>query len=266
MAVPAPKLNELHMDRLAIFNGFAASFQLDLLACKRLERQLTELIALPEFEGVVRLELGLLHAIRRNMTEAKRHMTRAGQLSVEADLLGLNLAHAAVLNGEMLEAAEHVEGLRLKADANWLRSVRTVALQCGMYTKALEAIEGLNKIKAPQFDERTQHLVDSIEEITCGAAILNERGLTDLDVVRRVHVAAQVVAKNSPEAPFLVYGYSCSREAGILYEFPLNLPTDELVRIDWEISEALVDSFDDPLSGTIGFSTRPFSESLRCVA
>ncbi|MCW8156630.1 hypothetical protein D7243_10535 [Stutzerimonas stutzeri] len=266
MAVPAPKLNELHMDRLAIFEGYAASFQLDLFACKRLERQLNELMALPEFEAGVRLELGLLHAIRRNMNEAKRHIARAGQLSVERQLLAMNQAHAALLNGEVLDAADHVASLSMKGDATWLRSVRTLAVQCGMYTKAMEAVEALNKLKAPQFCERRRHLVDSVDEIVRGSEIISERGLTDMDVVQRVHVAAQVVAANAPKAPLLVYGYSCSREAGILYEFPLSLPTDDLVRIDWEISEALVDAFDDPLTGTIGFSTRPYSESLRCVA
>ncbi len=129
MAVPAPKINELHKDRQAIFDAYAASFQLDLVACKRLERQLSELVTLPEFELRVRLEFGLLHAIRRNMSEARKHLARAGQLGADQDLLKLNYAHAAVLNGEVLEAAHYVASLPLKGNPDWLRSIRTIALR-----------------------------------------------------------------------------------------------------------------------------------------
>lgn len=266
MAVPAPKSNELHKDRQAIFDAYAASFQLDLVACKRLERQLSELVTLPEFEVRVRLEFGLLHAIRRNMSEARKHLARAGQLGADQDLLKLNYAHAAVLNGEVLEAAHYVASLPLKGNPDWLRSIRTIAVQCGMFGKALEAIEALRKLNAIPFESNAEYSHQSTQEVICGAELLDDRGLSDLDVAQRVHVAAQVIAKRVPKSALLVYGYSCTKEAGILYEFPLRLPIDELVGLDWEISEALVEAFDDPLTGIVGFSTRPFSESLCSVA
>lgn len=262
MAVPAPKANQLFQDRIQIFDEFVATFQLNVVACKRLERELCELAGVREFEAFARAELGLLYAIRRNMSEASRQLARASQLGLDSAYLDLKRAHAAVLCGDIAGAAIILESMPLPPDPDRLRSIRTQLVQCGMYIKANEVVEILDKMQAPQFGE--EHEV-GVEDIYLGAELLKENGLTDMDVAKRVHVASQVVVRNAPSHPTLVYGYACSHEAGILYEFPLNLPIEHLVKIDWEISEALVDEFDDPLIGVISFVARPFSESLRCI-
>lgn len=265
MALAKPKIHDLEDQRVEMLRTFVRSFQLDLVGCMRLERSLKELFQVPEFEGVARIAMGLVLAMKRDYSGAEHHLARAATLCGEAAVASARVT-AALHCGRIDVAARLLLQAELVKEPGRLRQIMTNAMHTGLFSLAERCVIELEKLKVDPAGEKTGIVPECIPDIRTATSLMAEAGVSDQDISERVAVAAGVVAQHAPEHPFVVYGFSATPDAGILYEFPLNLPVDELVDLDWKISEALVDAFEDPLSELIGFSTRPFSTSLRCVA
>lgn len=265
MALAKPKIHDLEDQRIEILRTFLRSFQLDLVGCMRTERALKELFRLPEFEGVARVTMGLVLAMKRDYSGAEHHLARAATLRGEPAVAQARLS-AALHCGRIDVAAALLERTELVQDPGRLRQILTNAMQVGMFSLAEKCVVELEKLKVEPAGEKSGLVAECIPDIRVATSLMAAAGVSERDIVDRVAVATSVVAQRAPEHPFVVYGFSATPDAGILYEFPLSLPVGELVELDWKISEALVDAFEDPLSELIGFSTRPFSSSLRCVA
>lgn len=265
MAVAKPKINDLEEQRVSILRAFMKSFQLDLLGCKRLERSLFELFRLPEFEASARVSMGLLSAMKRNSADSDHHLNRAAALDGE-HAVAIPRISAALHCGRMIEAATMLQQMEIVKEPARLRQMMTHAMQVGLLSIAEECLVELEKMNLSPAVEKCNIDPDCVHELRTATKLLKDAGVSDWQLVERVAVANKVVAECVPDHPFVVYGFGATADAGIFYEFPLSLPVDELVELDWKISEALVDAFDEPYSDLIGFATRPFSDSLRCVA
>lgn len=256
---PQEKVVELSTARRKLVDDYAKTFYINKFACRHLENELKALVKLPAFEGVARLEFALLHAFQRDYKEAMRNVERSRILMGREDMaVAFAEALAALYCGKIKDAASIISSLELIADPAWLDNVSRVAVHAGMFQKAELCIQKLKLLKP---DAKTV-LLDMRGEvpdtdILAGAAVMRRYGLTDADVVDRVQVAADVVMAQLPELPFVIYSYNATYDDGILYSFPVRMAESEIVELEWKISEALVDGFDDPLSEVVAFSVVP---------
>ncbi|HTN31806.1 MAG TPA: hypothetical protein VL178_13435 [Pseudomonas sp.] len=265
MALPKPEIDDLEEQRISLVEAYIDTFQLDLVGCKRIERSVQKLFGMPEFECAARITFGLLQSTKRNYGEAVHHLNRA-QLLVDSEMVRMASVTAALQCGAVRDAASLLAAAELTSDPRHLRQLMSKAMHAGMYILANKCLEELAKLKADASNPAAGFLSKYSPDIYAAAELVKAHGLCDSDIVERVAVATDVVARRAPDHPFVVYGFSVTPETGIHYEFPLRMPVDELVQLDWDISEALVEVFDDPHSELISFSTRPFSESVRRIA
>lgn len=253
---PLEKVTEISKARKKLLGDYAKSSVVNRVACRRIENELKPLLKIPKFEAVARIEFGHLYAIQRNYKEAKRNIDRS-RLLLGAQNMSVAFAEAlaSLYCGKIKEAAKVISAFELKADPVLLDDISRAAVHAGMFQKAAQCVEKLKLLKP----DAKGVLLDMLGEvpdadILAGASVMQRYGLTDMDVVERVQVATDVVMESIPELPFVVYSYSATYTDGILYSFPLNLGEETLVELEWKISEALVDHFDDPLSEVIAFS------------
>lgn len=264
MALAQPKIDDLEDQRVEITRTFVRSFQLDSVGCMRLERALRQLSKLPEFEAQARHSIGLVLAMKRDYAGVVHNFGRAAALCGDPAVAAGRVT-AALHCGMIEEAARHLKTQPLTADPVGLREIMTGAMQSGLYNLAERCLFELQKLNADPADGAGL-VSECISDIRTATALMAQWDVTDDDILARVAVAYEVVRRLVPSHPFVVYGFSATPDAGIMYEFPLRLAIDDLVDIDWQISEALIESFEDPFSELIGFSTRPFSSSLRCAS
>lgn len=264
MPLAKPKIHDLEDQRIEILRTFVRSFQLDVVGCMRLERSLKELFKVAEFEGEARCSMGLLLAMKRDYTGAMHHLGRSAVLRGEATVACARVT-AALQCGMISDAASLLDAVELVPNPDDLRQIMTSAMHAGMFNLAEKCLVELEKLNVDPADS-VGLVRECIADIRTATALMAQAGVSDDDIVARVALATSVVAQSVPEHPFVVYGFSATPDAGILYEFPLRLSVEALVELDWKISEALVDAFENPLSELIGFSSRPFSSSLRCIA
>lgn len=265
MAVAKPKIAEFNEQRALIIQDYVRTLRLNEFACKKLERELLNLLGVPQFEGLARIELGLLQAMGRKYESAKHHLDRASVL-VAGDSVSIAMADCALYCWDVRAAYEKLSALELPANPDTLKFIRVLAIHAGMFRLARECNELIEAMGVDLQSARGKFGADSVEDLSVAANLVCSYGVTDKDISDRVHIASQVVARHVPDQPSIIFGFSSTFEAGILYEFPLRLSVDELVEIDWEISEAIAENFEDQLCGLISFSTKPFSESSSRIA
>ena len=262
---PQEKVVEIAAARRRLLREYAKTFCINEVSCKRIEIELQSLVKNSEFEARARAELGYLHAIRRDYSEAKRNMDRSHLLTGGSDMsVAMAESLASLYCGKIKEAAALVASFELLADPDWLDDVSRLAVHAGMFQKAEQCVQKLRQLKPDSKGVLTDMMGEVPDtDILAGAAAVRRYGLTDQDIVDRVQVATDVVMAHVPEVPFIIYSYSASYEDGILYAFPLRLAEDKLIDLEWKISEALVENFDDPLSEVIAFSVVPSEIVMR---
>lgn len=263
---PQSKVSEISGKRSKITDDFVRDLQLNALACQRLENELRELIRLPAFECNARIELAMLQAMKRRWSDVVSNFNRVRQLGCDLNLVRRFEAVAALYCGRLVEAFELISGVVLSGDPEELRAVRSTAMQSGHYDLAVACTDRLLSLNVnPDGGLSVDNLQGIYHDVYTAQEVVRRSGLSYADIAARIQVASSVVCKRSA-APLVVYGFSATLDAGILYEFPLRLSVDNLIAIDWEISEALVDSFPDYESGIISFSTKPYCPVIASVA
>jgi hypothetical protein len=263
---PQSKVSEISGKRSRIIDDFVRDLQLNALACQRLENELRELIRLPEFECNARIELAMLQAMKRRWPDVVSGFNRVRQLGFDLNLARRFEAVAALYCGRPVDAFELISGIVLSGDPEELRAVRSAAMQSGHYDLAAACTDRMFSLNLnPDGGLSVDNLQGIYHDVYAAQEVVRQSGLSSADIAARIGVASSIVCKRS-DAPLVVYGFSATVDAGILYEFPLRLGIDDLIAIEWEISEALVDSFPDYESGIISFTTKPYCPVIASVA
>lgn len=246
---PAPEIraNDLVRERQVIQQKLRETLEFDELRAKRLERQLIIERDRPRASDIIRAgmwhELAYLSAFAGRTEQALSRLDETQRIGF--DDLGIILSRAFILEmgGRLTEARDVIEMLDA---ANIIEPSRKFLvphyMELGMFKSATE-------------------IVTDIEEYDPYAlvakAILEEHGVDDLEVTKRLEFAASMVIQRVGH-PLVDYKLFAMRGEGILYQIVAKGSIEELGKLGVELSDALVDNFYGVLNEILCIDVIPF--------
>lgn len=138
-----------------------------------------------------------------------------------------------------------------QGNASDLQLVAHVCNQSGLFLSSAEALTKCLKI-----DPSTSELkeVQDLSHLRDTVPYMIENELDEREISKRIAVASAVVREMSgPLTTFSVH----TGEAGIIFEYTVDVETDRLVDIDFAITRMLVSSFEDTMSQHMSIGVTP---------
>ncbi|SEI90933.1 hypothetical protein SAMN04244579_02412 [Azotobacter beijerinckii] len=140
-------------------------------------------------------------------------------------------------------------------DREGLFTVMNASAQIGLFLSARKAIRDLETLGESELYDKAYI---GIPTTLAAAEYLEEHGVDEREVAKRIQVAAETVKKYSRIRHFKVVANSF----GIMLEYVVDADMDTLVDIDFAITDALCATFEDPLSNHVSLGVTPPAESV----
>lgn len=249
---PLSLLNQLAKRRRDLEDHFRESFLLDEVAAQRLCRDLRVAAGnngqSEQVRGALFHELAYVEALRGNQQSALDYIVKAELSGLNELSITLSRAYLFSMFGRFLDARTTLESCSIQdSPESSYGAFRGLCEEVGMYSVASNI-----EIK----DHPTEYLS---KDAHC---ILESFGIDDLEVTTRLDFAAAIVTARAKHR-LLAYDLFAMEGEGILFRFVVDAAPDELLKLDWDISEAIAEKFDGPLDTILSIGIKPFSKGER---
>lgn len=242
-------LNDLFRRRRGLETHFRESFLLDEVEARRLSKDFQAAAAKGSISqlqrGALLHDLAYVEALRGNKKSSLDFMDRARFCGMNDLSITVSKAHLLTMFGCFSEARLILASFSIEnAPAAANSSFRGLCEEVGMYKVA----SGLEVAHAP-----SEYLSNEASKI------LESAGISDADVTERLDYAASIVVSRAKHR-LLAYDLFALDGEGILFRFVVDGPEDELLSLDWELTEKVAERFDGPLDSVLSIGIKPFSK------
>lgn len=251
-AKPRLAINDLAKERIKLWVQMAKTHEVDELLIQRLLRNMDSVLSsLPANDKTIPWfyhEQGYLNAYRKRTAEVLRLFDLSIELGFHPVAAGLSKAHALFICGEISMGRDVLAAL--EPDGTNLEEVESVAAACahfGLFFKARELLHSIGKGADDQY-----------RESLLAAQLLEDAGIDDIEVTRRLNVAAGIV-KNMTAHPLIAYSIFAMRDEGILFRFVVKDSIEKIVQIDRAIDETMAEQFDGLVDEVLSIGVKPYA-------
>lgn len=198
-----------------------------------------------QVRGALFHELAYVEALRGQQQSALDFIAKAQLSGLNELSITISRAYLFSMFGRFLDARATLESCNIQdAPQASYGAFRGLCEEVGMYSVA-SSIEINN--------HPTEYLS---KDAHC---VLESFGIGDQEVTARLDFAAGMVAARAKHR-LLAYDLFAMEGEGILFRFVVDAPPDELLQLDWDISEAVAEKFDGPLDSILSIGIKPFSK------
>lgn len=242
-------LNELFQRRRDLENSYRDSFMVDEVAALRLGRDLQAEAdsdrVTPIQRGALFHELAYVEAIRGRLDAALAGMRKAEGCGSSSIMIAVSTAHVFTMFGRFKDARSVLEKFKIhEAPKSSLGSFRGLCEETGMYEMAASIrIDG-----AP-----SEYLSEEAHRI------LREANISDVEATEILDCAASFVAGRVTHR-LIAYDLFAMEGEGILFRFVVDASHDQLLKLDWDVTEMLASKFDSLASSILSIGIKPFSK------
>ncbi len=257
--VPKAKITDVgaRFDRL--IGDFTETLDMNDFAFRRLEAELQEFLAMPEFEAEARIYLGHLYSFKLDEPGFRHNFERSRKLSGKTDNWRISFISAALNFGFLYEAKAEIDAPWDFSDISNVRNVRGMMISCGLFESAAILTRTLERMKVDARHTNKASKEYLYDEIFYADEVIKQANVSELFVLESINIASRVIVERVNK-PLHRYALSVSPDAGIQYSFAVNDSAEILVEHDWAIAEALVDTLEDPKSNVLSLITRPLRD------
>lgn len=253
-AKPRLAISVLAKERIELWVNMAKTHEVDELLIQRLLRNMDSvLVKLPVNDKTIPWfyhEQGYLNAYRKRTSEVIRLFDLSIGLGFHPVAAGLSKAHALFICGEISMGRDVLSALEPdEANPEEVESVAAACAHFGLFFKARALLQSIGKGEDAKYNESL-----------LAAQILEEAGIDDIEVTRRLNVAAGIV-RSMTAHPLIAYSIFAMRDEGVLFRFVVKDSIEKIVQIDRAIDETMSAQFDGLVDEVLSIGVKPHAPS-----
>lgn len=220
-----------------------------------------KLSEIKEFKHKSLTALGSISAMRLRIDEYRQYMNRAGACG-DSYYYELNNVLSGSYVGEFERAIIFREKYLKYNGLDELVSAIISTAQVGLFCTAdllAKRMLGIYNVSGEEHAlKRLNFNLSKIESIKVFANYLQENNVPEEVVCARIGDAARVIVKMT-NYPVTLVAHNFT-EVGIIYDFKVKAVDEDLIKLEWGISESACEKFDDKLFRFISVGVSPFDD------
>ncbi|MBA6111317.1 hypothetical protein H4C48_13225 [Pseudomonas asiatica] len=250
--VPKTKLQEIN-DLFGKFtDAYADDLKINDILYIRLKNSLEDCIKRGGGElGLAYAYLANLYTYKFDRSKFEYYIRSAEAVMGRHDDDWAHNCIAGAANLGMFDRAREVLDNAKYEDPWWLNYKINLYFSMGLVDSALQCWQRLKRMESKD-NQLLEHSI-ALKNAQKASAILESVAISQDLIFEMIKACAQVVGE-ATNKPLAKYSLAANFESGILYTFIVDEPIDKMVELEWQLSECLVDSFDEDMSGVFSAS------------
>jgi len=250
-AVRKSKLDEIAEKIESMASDLKAGVAFNIFAWKQLHRDIEQFEKIPGYYGASLLNQAVMWSFRGDLIEMKRLFNRyAGEIGKDWDWY-LIVANMAPKLGDVEGVVGMLSYEYPHNDKFKLAQVAEICGQAGFFIAAKKAFARLAELDS---EMAARVMSRTNQYIVAAAEYMLDHGLSEKDVAERLVFASRAVV----ELGHRLSSYSVTaNEFGITVEFAVRASFEEIIELDFSITERLVSKFEDVMSEHVSIGVLP---------